>query len=213
MALLDENMVNQLKEVFKRIDKEIKIGNFVPESNDKSKELQSFLDEFKAVSDKIIIENIDYDSNKEKALEFGVEKLPALAFVDSNGIQTKGKFHGIPGGHEINSFVITILNTAGVGKEFDASTLERINSINKDVNLKVFVTLACHHCPDVVVATQMMAIKNENISAEMIDIALFPELAETYGVKCVPTVIYNNSEVTIGAKSVNEILNKIETVI
>jgi len=59
----------------------------------------------------------------------------------------------------------------------------------------------------------MMAIKNENISAEMIDIALFPELAETYGVKSVPTVIYNNSEVTIGAKSVNEILNKIETVI
>ena len=213
MALLDENMVNQLKEVFKRIDKEIKIVNFVSESNDKSKELQSFLDEFKAVSDKIIIENIDYDSNKEKALEFGVEKLPALAFVDSNGIQTKGKFHGIPGGHEINSFVITILNTAGVGKEFDASTLERINSINKDVNLKVFVTLACHHCPDVVVATQMMAIKNENISAEMIDIALFPELAVTYGVKSVPTVIYNNSEVTIGAKSVNEILNKIETVI
>ena len=49
--------------------------------------------------------------------------------------------------------------------------------------------------------------------AEMIDIALFPELAETYGVKSVPTVIYNNSEVTIGAKSVNEILNKIETVI
>ena len=57
MALLDENMVNQLKEVFKRIDKEIKIVNFVSESNDKSKELQSFLDEFKAVSDKIIIEN------------------------------------------------------------------------------------------------------------------------------------------------------------
>ena len=61
MALLDENMVNQLKEVFKRIDKEIKIVNFVSESNDKSKELQSFLDEFKAVSDKIIIENKEWN--------------------------------------------------------------------------------------------------------------------------------------------------------
>lgn len=213
MALLDENMINQLKEVFKRIDKEIKIVNFVSESNDKSKELQNFLEEFGVVSDKIVIENIDYDSNKEKALEFGIEKLPALAFVDSKGIQTKGKFHGIPGGHEINSFVITVLNTAGVGKEFDTATLERLNSINKDVNLKVFVTLACHHCPDVVVATQMMAIKNDNISAEMIDIALFPELAETYGVKSVPTVIYNNSEITIGAKNANEILNKIESII
>ena len=213
MALLDENMINQLKEVFKRIEKEIKIVNFVSESNDKSRELQSFLDEFGVVSDKIIIESVDYDSNKEKVLEFGIEKLPALAFVDSNGIQTKGKFHGIPGGHEINSFVITVLNTAGVGKEFDTATLERLNAINKNVNLKVFVTLACHHCPDVVVSTQMMAIKNENISAEMIDIALFPELAETYGVKSVPTVIYNNKDITIGAKTANDILSKIESII
>ena len=78
-------------------------------------------------------------------------------------------------------------------------------------DLKVFVTLACHHCPDVVVNTQMMALRNKNINAEMIDIALFPELAEKHGVKSVPTVIYNNSEVTIGAKNVSEILSKIES--
>ena len=49
MALLDENMINQLKEVFKRIEKKIKIVNFVSESNDKSRELQSFLDEFEVL--------------------------------------------------------------------------------------------------------------------------------------------------------------------
>jgi len=211
MALLDQNMVNQLKEVFKRIDKEIKIVNFISESNEKSLELKSFLDEFSQTSDKIVIENIDFDNNKEKVTEYGIDKLPAMAFVNANGEQTGGKFHGIPGGHEINSFVITVLNTASVGKEFDPATLQRISLIDKDVNLKVFVTLACHHCPDVVVATQMMAIKNEKISAEMVDIALFPELAEQYGVKSVPTVIYNNKDVTIGAKNASEILTKIES--
>lgn len=213
MALLDENMIKQLTEVFKRVDKEIKLVNFVSENNEKSQELKSFLEEFSIVSDKILIENINYDNDLKKVEEFAIEKLPALAFVNHKGEQTKGKFHGIPGGHEINSFVITILNTAGVGKEFDLVTLDRINSINKNFNLKVFVTLACHHCPDVVVSTQMMAIKNENISAEMIDISLFPELAEKYGVKSVPTVIYNNEELTIGAKNINEILNKIESMI
>ena len=211
MALLDQNMINQLKEVFKRIDKEIKIVNFTSESNEKSIELKSFLEEFSQTSDKIVIENIDFDNNKEKVEEFNVDKLPVLAFVNSNGVQTGGKFYGIPGGHEINSFVITVLNTAGVGKEFDPATLQRIGAIDTNVNLKVFVTLACHHCPDVVVATQMMAIKNEKITAEMVDIALFPELAEKYGVKSVPTVIYNNKELTIGAKNASEILAKIES--
>lgn len=212
MALLDQNMINQLKEVFKRIDKEIKIVNFVSETNEKSIELKNFLEELNQTSDKILIENIDYDNNGSKVEEFGIDKLPAMAFVNSNGEQTGGKFYGIPGGHEINSFIITLLNTAGVGKEFDLSTIERIQNIDKDVNLKVFVTLACHHCPDVVVATQMMALKNKKIKAEMIDIALFPEIAEKFGVKSVPTVIYNEKDLTIGAKSPSEILSKIEAI-
>lgn len=210
MALLDVNMINQLKEVFKRLDKEIKIVNFVSENNEKSKELQDFLNEFSQVSEKVIIENIDYDNNKDKVEEFNIDKIPAMAFVNNKGEQTGGKFHGIPGGHEINSFVITLLNTGEVGKEFDLATKEKVEAINKEINLKVFVTLACHHCPDVVVTTQMMALKNKNIQAEMIDIALFPELAEKHSVKSVPTVIYNNSEITIGAKNANEILSKIE---
>ncbi len=210
MVLLDVNMINQLKEVFKRLDKEIKIVNFVSENNEKSKELQDFLNEFSQVSEKVIIENIDYDNNKDKVEEFNIDKIPAMAFVNNKGEQTGGKFHGIPGGHEINSFVITLLNTGEVGKEFDLATKEKVEAINKEINLKVFVTLACHHCPDVVVTTQMMALKNKNIKAEMIDIALFPELAEKHSVKSVPTVIYNNSEITIGAKNANEILSKIE---
>ena len=44
MAFLDNNIINQLKEVFKKLDKEIKIVNFVSETNEKSKELKSFLE-------------------------------------------------------------------------------------------------------------------------------------------------------------------------
>lgn len=211
MAFLDNNIINQLKEVFKKLDKEIKIVNFVSETNEKSKELKSFLEEFKAVSDKIIIEQVDFDNEKDKVNLYNIENIPAMTFVKSNGEVTNNKFYGIPGGHEINSFVITLLNIAEIGRNFDAETLKRLDNIDKEVNLKVFVTLACHHCPDVVVATQMMALKNKNIKAEMLDISLYPDLVEKFEVKSVPTVIYNNSEFTIGAKTANEILNKIES--
>lgn len=211
MALLDSDTLKQLKDVFKRLDKEVKIVNFVSETNEKSNELKSFLEELSVTSDKIVIENIDFDNNPQKVEEFGIDRIPAMTFVNHLGEKTQGKFHGIPGGHEINSFIITILNVAKVGKDFDTVSKKRLEAIDKTTNLKVFVTLACHYCPDVVVATQMMAINNRNISAEMIDIAIFPQLAEKYSVRSVPTIVYNDKEVTIGAKNSLEILSKIES--
>jgi thioredoxin reductase (NADPH) len=208
MNFLNENIINQLREVFKRLNNEIKIINFISDQNEKSKELKNFLNEFSEVSNKILIENVD--TNDSRYEEYKIDKLPAMAFVDSDGNFTGGKFHGIPGGHEINSFVITLLNLGKAGRDFDNDIKERIDSINKEIDLKVFVTLACHHCPDIVADTQQMAIRNPNIKAQMIDISLFPELAEENGIKSVPTIVYNNSEITIGAKTTNEILDKIQ---
>jgi thioredoxin reductase (NADPH) len=208
MNFLNENIINQLREVFKRLNNEIKIINFISDQNEKSKELKNFLNEFSEVSNKILVENVD--TNDSRYEEYKIDKLPAMAFVDSDGNFTGGKFHGIPGGHEINSFVITLLNLGKAGRDFDNDIKERIDSINKEIDLKVFVTLACHHCPDIVADTQQMAIKNPNIKAQMIDISLFPELAEENGIKSVPTIVYNNSEITIGAKTTNEILDKIQ---
>jgi thioredoxin reductase (NADPH) len=209
MAILDANIIDQLTEVFKKLDKNIKIVNFVSDDNEKSQELQAFLDELSVVSDKLTIEHTD--SNDARYTEFGIDKLPALAFVDSNGKFTGGKFHGIPGGHEINSFVLTLLNTADAGQAFDSDILDRVAKIQDKVDLKVFVTLDCHHCPDVVANTQHLAIKNENISAQMIDVFLFPELADEAGIKSVPTVIYNDKVQTIGAKGIYELLDNIES--
>ncbi len=212
MALLDASLLGQLKEVFKRLENQVKIVNFMDEGNDKAVELYKFLEEFSTVSDKVLVENVSKDDTRFE--EFGIERLPALAFVDSTGNFTGGKFYGIPGGHEINSFVITLLNLDGKGKSFDQEVLERISKLEGDIDLKVFVTLACHHCPDVVANTQHIAIKNQRVKAEMIDISLFPEIAQEAGVKSVPTVVYNNGKaVTIGAKNINEILDKIEEVL
>ncbi len=212
MALLDANLLAQLKEVFKRLENEVKIVNFLDENNEKANELKGFLDEFSTVSDKVVIENVSKDDAKFE--EYGIERLPALAFLDSEGNFTGGKFYGIPGGHEINSFVITLLNLDGKGKSFDQEVLDRISRVEGQVDLKVFVTLACHHCPDVVANTQHLAIKNKNIKAEMIDISLFPEVAQAQGVKSVPTVVFNDGKgLTIGAKNINEILDKIEEII
>ena len=133
-----------------------------------------------------------------------------VALVDHEGNYSGVKFHGVPGGHELNSFILAIYNLGGKGQEISNETLEAIKSINKDVNIKVCVSLSCHLCPDVVVATQRMAIENKNIEAEMIDISNFKDIKDKYKIMSVPAIIVNDDKVHFGAKKIDEIINLIK---
>ncbi len=130
--------------------------------------------------------------------------------MNESGEYSGVKFHGVPGGHELNSFILAIYNLAGPGQALDAAIAESIKAIDKDVNIKVMVSLACHYCPDVVVGAQRIAILNKHVEAEMVDISQFPELKTKYKVMSVPAMIINDQDVIFGAKKINEIIEAIQ---
>ena len=63
-------------------------------------------------------------------------------------------FHGVPGGHEFNSFVIALYNMAGQGQPVDEELKNRLRSIKRRRISKVMVSLSCTMCPEVVMAAQ-----------------------------------------------------------
>ena len=104
------------------------------------------------------------------------------------------KFSGIPGGHEINSFVLGILHLAAEDK-LTAEQIEKIRQLPPNTTLKVGVTLACPYCPDVVAAAHSIAIASGgNVTAEMMNVALFPDIREKYHIMSVPALIVNGNE-------------------
>lgn len=79
-------------------------------------------------------------------------------------------------------------------------------------SLNIGVSLTCHFCPDVVAACQHIAAINDNVTAEMIDLQLFPELRESHHIMSVPAMIINNSDnIIFGSQSLEEIVSAIET--
>ena len=85
-------------------------------------------------------------------------------------------------------------------------TRKKIERLDKKTNIKICVSLACHHCPLVVTACQQIAILNPNIEAEMIDAALYDDLAAQYDIKRVPMMILNDSRIVMGSKTMDEIV-------
>ena len=58
----------------------------------------------------------------------------------------------------------------------DDAVRERIAAVNGPVDVKVIVSLSCTMCPETVVAAQRIAAENENVRAEVYDIAHAPGL-------------------------------------
>lgn len=185
----------QITQIFSKLEKNLVIKCFLDNSSF-SNEIRTFIEEITSLSD-----HLSYQL---------LEGAPAIDFYDENDNYLNISFHAVPGGHEFNSFIIAIYNTAGPKQPLEQQIIETINQIDDKVDIKVLVSLSCTMCPDVVMASQRLAAENKNITASMYDLAHYPELKEQYNIMSVPCMIINDKEIYFGKKDINEILDIIK---
>lgn len=183
----------QLQTVFGRMEKPL-VLELSLDDREISKELQYYAQEMAALTDKLTV-------------KAGSEaKKPCVRVLSSDGSYTGIAFHGVPGGHEFNSFVIALYNAAGPGQPVDEATLAKIKNLNKKLNLKILVSLSCTMCPELVMAAQRIAAENANITAEVYDINHFAELKTRYNIMSVPCMVINDNDVLFGKKTIAELV-------
>jgi len=140
------------------------------------------------------------------------EMLPVVTVCDENGKSLRARFFGVPGGHEVNSFIAALYNAASAGQAIDEFVRERILSISSPKKIQVLVSLSCTLCPATVAAAQRIAIENENVSADAIDIARFPAIRDRFGVMSVPALVIGGKLVGFGKKTIPQILENLEKI-
>lgn len=210
-----EEMKGQLKGLFGKLTKQVTLLTFTQASDSKSMELTSFLQEIAELSDKLILKDASSMNQADVKAEMNVTRYPTLALLDDKDNYTGIKFNGIPSGHELNSLVLAIYNVGSEGQPLAPEVEEKIKALPKS-KIEICVSLTCHYCPDVVAACQRIASLNPNIEAEMIDVALAPELKKEKKIMSIPAMIFNGEEVVFGAKKMDEIIeiiSKQETVL
>ena len=200
MALLDNNIVEQLKGYFDKINGNIELVAFLNNS-EKSAELDSFLQEVDAISGKVNYVKKSFDNDKADLEKANLTR-PTSFTILKDGENTGINFSGIPGGHEFNSFILAVLGLAGLGKKLEGEQLSKVESVNKPVNIETFVSLSCTHCPDVVQALNLISTNNKNITATMV----FFEEAKEKDIQAVPVVFINGEQKSVGAKTIEELI-------
>jgi len=199
----------QLRDVFAKLKRDVTIVTVVDPANPKSLEMRQFLEEVAPLSERIKLKAVEKGQDPALEAELDIKRWPVTALYDDAGNYTGVKFSGIPGGHEMNSFVLAIYRLAGdIG--LSEAELGRIAALEKPAKIEVCVSLSCHLCPDVVAAAQNIAAASPRVSAEMVDMALFPELRAQHDIMSVPAMIINGEKIVFGSKTLGEILDILE---
>lgn len=129
-----------------------------------------------------------------------------LVICDVEGKEKGMNFHGVPGGHEFNSFILALYNAAGPGQDVGETLQQRIESIAKPVHMDIVVSLSCTMCPDLVAAAERIAADNERVTVDVYDLAHYPEWQKKYNIMSVPCLIINEKDVHFGKKGVADLL-------
>ena len=193
---LTPEMANQLLPIFDRMSNSVTLYAAL-DNRPISNELKDLLKQLESLTDKIHIEYSDSTNGESPCVEI---------HNDSTG-NTGIAFHGVPGGHEFNSFIIGIYNAAGPGQSLDEGSLNKIKQIDKQIDIKILVSLSCTMCPELVMAAQKLAAVNPLITAHAYDINHFPKLRDDYNVMSVPCLVVNDNEVTFGKKNITQLLD------
>jgi glutaredoxin-like protein len=211
MALLPDEIRTQLSETLESLGQSVKVHFFKSEKQcNLCEETKTLLEEITTISDKVILEVYDFDEDKELAEKYGIDKVPGFTLLREDDSLTGMKFYGPPAGYEINSFIFALLEASGKEQELPKELVDKIKTIDKEINIKVFVGLSCPHCPGAVITANKLALLNPNINAEMIEASLFDSLSNEFGISSVPRIFFNDKEDLLGAQPIEEFIKVIE---
>lgn len=208
--LFNDELRGQLRDVLKDMPKQITIALFTDEAGCEScVETKAYMEEIAEIGTKINFVNYDIKKDAETAKLYNIEMVPSIVLLDSDNAYHGVKFNGIPAGHEINSFIPALLETSGLVSEVPEPLKSQIEAVDKDVNIKVFVTLACPHCSGAVQKAHKLAMMNPHINAEMVEAQTFGELANKHNVSGVPKIVINDEYELVGNQPINAFLDEI----
>jgi glutaredoxin-like protein len=152
-------------------------------------ETRQIIDELPALSDKITIEDVNLVLERDRAAQYGIDRVPALALVSEDGADSHIRFLGTPGGYEFISLVQAVLLVGGCGSNLSAANRARVEAVDRPTTIHVFSTPTCPHCPRAVSLAHEMAFANPHITAYAVETTEFPDMARRYLVNGVPKTV------------------------
>ena len=201
MGLIPKEQKQKLKEEFeKNLRDEVRILVFTQETECPfCKQARELAEEVGAFSNKIKVEVYDFVKDSDKAKKYQIDKVPAIAVLGKKDYGIR--FYGLAYGYEFKPFTESIINVSRGATNLSEETKKKLASIEKSVQIQVFVSLTCPYCPLVTSLAHQFAMESDLVRADMVDVGEFPHLGQKYNIMGVPKTVINEKTEFVGAVS------------
>lgn len=166
-------------------------------------EMEAALRDISSLSRKLSLKKYGLDSNEAKKED--VRRGPAIVLRG----KAKGRirFFGFPSGYQFPVFIMDIVDVSGAKGEVKREIAKKAMETPKTRTLlEVFEIPSCSYSPIAVKAAHDIAIFNPNVTADMVDILLFPELVRKYKIRETPTTVINGKAKIAGIMPLSKLL-------
>lgn len=151
------------------------------------------------LSKQITVEEYNLVLDKEKVDEFGVDGVPATAIVGARDLGLR--YYGVPQEHELASFIDAVVLASDGDTGLTPESLAVVATVNRPIDVKVFVTATCTFCPQMVSLAYRFAAASSYITTSVIEATEFPELVQKHRVSGVPKTVIDNRIELLGHQS------------
>lgn len=199
--VIDDKTKKELKQILSALKKPVRIIFFTNKKGCPTcKQQQKLLKELSDLSPKLELKVYDLVLHGDEALKYKIDKVPAT--VVKGDMDYGIRFFGLTAGYEFTS-LLEALVMVSIGRSGLEPGLEAlVKNIKEPVHMQVMTTLTCPYCPKMVHVAHQFAFINENIRADMVESAEFPDLVRKYNIVGVPKTIINEVHSFEGAVAV-----------
>jgi glutaredoxin-like protein len=139
MPLLDENTRQQVASELADLENAVKLVVFTQTFECQyCAETRQLCEEIADLSDQISVQVFNFVTDKEKADEYDVDKIPAIAVI---GAKDYGiRYFGIPSGYEFMSLLDSVKTASSGEVELMPETMAFLDDLKDPLHIQVFVT-------------------------------------------------------------------------
>lgn len=193
MGLINRENAKYLKEHFRSFKNPVNILYFNSEKTnpDFCSSTRLILDELSSISPKINLKIFDFEKEKDEVQKYNIMMPPATVIQSDRDIGLR--YYGIPSGYEFSTLINSITMVGRGRIDISEEVRKRSSLLKEKVEIMVFVTPSCPHCPRAAAIVHKLAFINENIKGTVIEANEFPELSKEFKVMTVPKTIINKN--------------------
>ena len=170
---------------------------------------REILQELSTLNDHVAFEEVNVVLERERAAHYGIDAIPAIVLL-RDGEDTRIRFCGAPAGFEFMSLVEAVLmaGTGDSGLAHGSRTVVAAQVLGP-VEILVFVTPTCPHCPQMVTLAQRLAVESPHVRAVCVDATEFLDRSRRYRVTGVPKTVINDTVEILGAVPEDEFIRQV----